>query len=425
MTSRLAFLLRWRPASARGRHLAAAVALLGGAVLASASIFATGPAAAPEPRTEKSWPVAVLQVMPEPRSPTFTVYGRMESGRRAALGTDVAAPVARVRVQEGDWVARDDVLVELDDAEARLQLAEREAERARQQALLRSIESEQSMLQRTLGQARSVSELAARKLARHQALLDQRLISQSLLDEAAAEANRAAIELEAHQRRLDDLPHRLAAQRADLARIEALTERARLDLDRTVLRAPFDGPVLAVHAAPGDRNRPGVVLVEMADAGALQVRTQVPDRYEARLHRYLTDGETVRAALADGQTLTLARVAHGIRPGQTGIDAFFRPDPTLPVSALPPLGRVMELRVSLPAEPDVVALPIASLYENDRVFAVEARRLRAIRVERVGEVQTAEGDYRVLVRSPELAGGRAVITTQLPRAMDGLLVEPS
>jgi HlyD family secretion protein len=421
-----AALSRLRPRTARARHAVAALGLIGGAALTSVSILATGPAAVPEPHREKAWPVAVLETMPTALSPTFTVYGRVESGQHAGLGSDVNAAIVQVLVHEGDWVQEGDTLVELDDAEARLALAERTAELARQRALFRSIESEQAMLERTLAQARSVNAITEAKLTRHRSLMAQRLISQSQLDDVLAEANRAAIELEAHERRLEDLPNRLAAQRAEVDRTEALAARARLELERTVVRAPFAGPVLEVKAAPGDRNRPGSVLVTLANADAFEIRTQMPDRYEARLQRYLLEGQPVIGVLADGRVLELSRLAHNIRPGQTGIDAFFRPPPgDFAATGLPPLGRVVDLRVELPAEPDVVALPIASLYDNDRVYAVEERRLKAIRVERVGELQLPDGDFRVLVRSPELTGGRTVITTQLPRAISGLLVEPS
>lgn len=410
------------------QRLVPGVAILAGAALTSVSIFATGPDPVPQIHAEKAWPVAVTSAEPQSRSPSFTAYGRVESSRIAHLATELVADVGAVHVREGDWVAAGELLIELDDAEARLLLAERTADLTRQQAELRSIESEQTMLERTLHQARSMHRIARDKLVRHEALLERRLISQSLLDEAVAEANRAAIDLETHQRRLADLPNRLAAQRAALEKADALVERARLDLARTGIRAPFGGPVLAVHVAPGDRSNLNRTLLELADEAAFEVRVQVPDSYERRLQSQLDrpgDGvasDAISAHLADGRRLVLARLAPRVRPGQSGLDAFFRPEPG---TALPPLGRVVDLRIRLPEEAGVVALPIAALYENDRVYAVQDNRLQAIRVERVGELHTETGEYRVLVRSPELIGGRPVITTQLPKAMSGLLVEPS
>lgn len=411
------------PASGRGRRVAAAAAMLAGATVVSASIVATGPTPEAPLRTEKSWPVAVIRVEPQAQSPTFTAYGRMESSRIANLRTDLVAEVTAVHVREGDWVAAGDVLVELAQAEVALLLAERQADLAQHTANLRSIESEQAMLARTAEQARSMNRVAADKLQRHQELMAARLISQSLLDEVVAQANRAAIDLESHERLLADLPNRIAAQRAAVAKARALVDRAQLELAKTTLRAPFSGPVLAVSVAPGDRSSLGATLVEMADANAFEVRVQVPGSYEHRFQQHLADGDGVRASLPDGQQLALIRLARRIQPGQSGLDAFFRLAGSGPT--MPPLGRVMDMRIQLPAEADVVALPIASLYHNDRVYAVHDNRLQSIQVERVGELQTADGEHRVLVRSPELIGGRQVITTQLPKASAGLLVEAS
>ena len=43
-------------------------------------------------------------------------------------------------------------------------------------------------------------------------------------------------------------------------------------------------------------------------------------------------------------------------------------------------------------------------------------------IERVGEQRNADGDTRVLVRSPDLQPGDRIVITQLPNAMDGLRV---
>ena len=48
----------------------------------------------------------------------------------------------------------------------------------------------------------------------------------------------------------------------------------------------------------------------------------------------------------------------------------------------------------------------------------------AITIERVGENRAADGSYRVLVRGTELVPGSRIITTQLPKAISGLRVEP-
>ena len=84
----------------------------------------------------------------------------------------------------------------------------------------------------------------------------------------------------------------------------------------------------------------------------------------------------------------------------------------------------MNLTITLPPEADLVALPVQSIYENDRIYLVHNDRLKALTVERLGDHQTRAGEYRILVRSGELEAGQSILTTQLPKAISGLLVQP-
>ncbi len=55
---------------------------------------------------------------------------------------------------------------------------------------------------------------------------------------------------------------------------------------------------------------------------------------------------------------------------------------------------------------------------------VEDDRLQGITVERIGDHRASDGAYRVLVRGDGLRPGSRIITTQLPKASDGLRVQP-
>ncbi len=251
------------------------------------------------------------------------------------------------------------------------------------------------------------------------------LISRTLLDEVLAQANSASIQYQAHLRELADFPNRIAVQKAAVARAEALLARAELDLSKARVEAPFTGPVLGVFVAPGDRSSLGMPLAEVADAGGFEVRVQVPGNYAARFAR-LSGQETgnITARTADGRIMPLSRLSNRVRAGQSGLDAFFQVA-ILPGAPLPAIGRVLDVAVTLPAERNVVALPVQSIYENDRVYRVDDNRLDAIAIERVGELLTPDGELRVLVRSPRLDDGTRIITTQLPQAISGMLVEPA
>ncbi|MGE0622379.1 MAG: HlyD family secretion protein [Pseudomonadales bacterium] len=419
----------------RRRRFAAGAGFILVALLASVSIFATGPDPAPAARTEKAWPVSVIEVTPAVMHPSFTAYGRVESSNVTHLKTDLNAQIAEIHVREGDWAEAGDVLITLDARELELALDERRAELKQLAANLESVRIEQEMLEASTDQYRSVYQVAEKKRERHQDLMAKRLISQSLLDEVTAEADQASIRYRDHMRALADTPNRMAAARAAVDRANALVRQAELDIEKTRITAPFRGPILGVFVAPGDRSNLGATLADIANADAFEVRVQIPVRYGDRLHDTLARGSEVTAITADGVPLTLSRLSSRVRPGQSGMDAFFE----LEVATGSPhtaLGRLIELAVTLPEEPAVVALPVQSLYENDRIYAVAPApgtaagaapefRLEAITVERVGEVQADDGEHRILVRSPAIHQGSRIITTQLPRAISGLLVEPA
>ena len=71
-----------------------------------------------------------------------------------------------------------------------------------------------------------------------------------------------------------------------------------------------------------------------------------------------------------------------------------------------------------------MALPAQAIYENDRVYLVTNNRLQATTIERIGEFKAPSGADQVLVRGAKLATGADVMTTALPKAISGLLVDP-
>jgi hypothetical protein len=166
---------------------------------------------------------------------------------------------------------------------------------------------------------------------------------------------------------------------------------------------------------------------------------QVPERFGEGLHQNLANNRKVTATTNAGLVLRLSRLSSQVKRGQSGLDAFFELDARQGAPETT-LGRMLELAITLPEEEAVIALPVQSIYENDRIYAIRdlaagttseldgsqhEYRLEAITVERVGEAQAEDGQHRILVRSPEISAGQKIITTQLPRAISGLLVEPA
>jgi len=407
-------------ATPKRRRIAAYGGIVSIALLASASLFATGPNADPAAPVERAWPVSVTKAQPQSLHPNFSAFGRLESNRIAQLRSDLVARVEDVLVKEGDWIEQGELLVKLDDREAHLKVLEREAELRQQQANLAAMQVQLTLEQENAEHFKSRNDVAQAKLTRHRDLMSKRLISKALFDEVTAQANQASIEYRNHLQVLTNLPNQIAAHEASVARAEAMLAQARLDLDKTHIRAPFAGPVLAVHAAPGDHSNLSTPLVEMADAAGFEVRVQIPDAYTDQLQQ-LSNLSSISATAENGAELTLSRLANHVRAGQTGMDAFFTYDAGL--RDAPALGKVFNLAIVLPAQEGLIAVPVQSIYENSRVYAVVDNRLIGHDIERVGELETDELGYRILIRTNAIQAGDNIITTQLPRAITGLLVD--
>lgn len=423
---------------------------IGGAMLLaagtlSALIMVTGPDGSATEQSEKAWPVTVMRANPSELHPMFATYGRVEARTEAKLRTDIDAEIEQVFVQEGEWAREGELLLQMRAEEIELRLREANAEAEQTHASLRTAQINYSSMQKTASQFEQMYRISQQKLTRQRELAEQRMIPQALLDTAEQQASRDTIEYQNHQRLLANFPSQLALSRAAVTIADARAERAQLDLDKTRLFAPFTGPVLDVNVGPGDRTNQNVVLVKMADASSFEVRASVPNQYADRVRMALDANQTITADITGSTrntTLKLARIAHNVRPGQSGLDAWFTftnqptatqpaaassaedANPALATNASPVLGRVINLNAVLPSEPGLVALPGQAIYQNNRVYLVNNNRLQATTVTRIGEFRARSGDYQVLVRGDNLSQGADVMTTALPKAISGLLVEP-
>ncbi|MBD3649350.1 MAG: HlyD family efflux transporter periplasmic adaptor subunit, partial [Pseudomonadales bacterium] len=261
------------------------------------------------------------------------------------------------------------------------------------------------------------------RLTRFRNLYKTSMVSDSVLDEARQQASERSIVLEEHLARLKDFPNQIAQQEASVEESKARLDRALLDLAQTEVRAPFDGRVIKTFVAPGDRALPGNPLLQVADYNGLEVRVSVPSNVGHTLRQRLHQGNPIEASgTVNGQEFdfVLDRLSGDVKAGQSGLDAFFKPVSDEPLD----IGRVVNLEISLPVEENVIALPVQSIYENNRVYRVEDNRLVGLNVEQVGDYIDDKGNFKVLVRSPGIHEGDTLVTTQLPRAISGLLVDP-
>lgn len=203
-------------------------------------------------------PTREVLVEPPTRGPiiqTVAAPGKVEAVEEAEIASQLVGRVVAVKVKDGDSVKADDVLVQLDDTDAKARL---DSSRARIERLRSAIEQAGSDVAKASRDAKQSGTLAGRGFTAPNELADAR---------TAVAKSQAA----------------LAMSRHELIESEAMRRTSQQDLDRTTIKAPIDGVVAGVNVDVGEvviagtTNLPGSVLMTISDMNRMRVRADVDE----------------------------------------------------------------------------------------------------------------------------------------------------
>ncbi len=381
----------------------------------------------PEPpvkaKEEESWKVQTHRLVDGAKSPQLQLYGSVESPYTATISSIIDADVKSLEVNEGEQVGRGQILIWLDDTDARLAMEERKSSVAELEALILSEKNRYENDLAALKLEKKLVALAEKKLAREEQTSKNNLTSQASLDTQKEALNNQKLALNSRQLSVTDHPARLAQLEARLSRSRALAEQAEIDLARATVSAPFDGVILKTMVSPGERVRPGEALLDMYAADRIELRAQLPQKFISIVKQSVTQQQPFQATVKTDngeRAVTLDRVSGSIASDGHGVDALF----ILPSDAADSvtIGDTLEMTLELPAIEGAFSVPVSSIYGTDRIYRVENERLAVVNVEKLGN-QYRDGRQFVLVRSNRLNPGDEIITTQLPLAVNGLKVD--
>ncbi len=174
-----------------------------------------------------------------------------------AVSPRIGGEVVEVLVKDNQRVEAGQVLVRLDDADARAALAQAQANLAALSAAVANVDARAEQEQATIAaraaavtQAQAQANLARAEVDRYGKLADQGWVSQQRIDtqRATADTARASVaqaqaDLTAQQRTAAVLGSTRQQSVAAVEQARALVDQAQLTLDRTVIRAPVAGVV--------------------------------------------------------------------------------------------------------------------------------------------------------------------------------------
>lgn len=314
-------------------------------------------------------PVSVLVHVVERGTVESTVAntraGTVRAARRAGLSPGTGGQVGKLHVKEGDRVQAGQVMLELwnDDLQAQLRLATSELDRSKALA----------------DEARLRAEIAEREAKRQTELKQQGMASDERVDRTVMEAQAARAE-------------ELAAQ-ADSRVREHQCQLIAAQIDRGILRAPFNGIVAEVNGEVGEYVTPspvGITLpaaVDLIDDSSLYVSAPIDEVDASHVRTGMTARVTMDAFGKKAFEGKVRRIAPYVLDREkqartVDVEVDFEVGSTAEVLLL--AGYSADVEVLLDQRNDVVRVPTEAVREGSVVLVVGATNLLERRVVRAG-----------------------------------------
>jgi HlyD family secretion protein len=282
---------------------------------------------------------------------TLSVTGTVVAREEAAAGTDLnGLTVTALNADEGDRVTKGEVLAVLDRSGLDTQLAQIDASRAQAEASI-------AQMQAQIGDAEVGVRQAGEALERAKALQAKGVATKAELDNAVNAADSAAAKLASANKAL-------AASQAQIGVIDAQKKNILLQIEKTEVKAPADGLVLARSATLGGIvSAGGGPLFRIAIGGRFELDATVPETALPELKTGMKAGITIaggKKELEGSIRLIGAEVDQKSRLGSIRI--------ALPADCIARSGNFASASIEI-ASRDGVAVPASAvLYQGHDAF---------------------------------------------------------
>lgn len=298
------------------------------ALLASALLpltRATAQGGAPPPPAVRVAPV-VLETVQERRQ----VTGNLRAASRARVAAPESGRIVAVEFDESKAVKEGDVLARIDDRRLQLDLAQAEAdvEVSRAELEIRKIE------------ARTATE----------DLNSYRAAAESVKGSVSALTVRAA------ERDAEVAASRVSVAERGLDRLRTRVDRLKIQLEDTIVRAPFDGRIVTRSVEPGEWVNAGDPVCTLVSTGRIEAWLEIPEQYSYSVLAETIDLEVRIETLETQMRVVSTRVVPDIEPRSrryfliADLDPGDTPlAPGMSVTAAVPSGRSAE-RVRVPTD---------------------------------------------------------------------------
>ncbi len=224
----------------------------------------------PESAVESDLPLPV-KVTPAIRSDLIIKLrapGEAVTNKKIVMKSEIAGVVKTLNVEEGKHVKTGELLVELDDREYRLELERAEASRLKVLSELLVEKSFSQAEEKSLSADNKVIQEARKNFEKISELYRKGLISKKKFEQASTEYELAMIESGEKKEEI------LAASKG-LTQAEIEVERARINLEKTKIKAPFSGIITDIKMSPKEHLSSGRELFTLVNISQIHIQAKV------------------------------------------------------------------------------------------------------------------------------------------------------
>ena len=371
--------------------------VIGLALLAAQALLFFGPTVPKTEREVKPTFVEVLTARAQAEQAVIVAYGTVQEHQRLIVKPEISGRVVKLnpRLVIGETLDKGAALLQIDPRDYRVAVDEQRAALAKAEFDLKV-------------------ELGNQAVAKRE---------WSLLNPSAGEVNRLSRQLALRR------PH-LKEKRIALAAAKSRLGKARLNLRRTVLRAPFNALVLNESVEIGQLINPQSTVATLVGTDEFRVQVSVPIRQlewiafpdvgasqgsPVRVIRERGNGEPVvrRGTVVE----LLGDVTQNGRMAQVLISIVDPVELEKPARVRRPLllGEYVRVEIEGPELQNVIVLPRNAIREGTRVWVKNAENQLDVRPV---EIVLSRKDTVLIGRG--IRDGEEIITSQVPAAIPGL-----
>ena len=388
----------------------------------------------------------VIKVVKTDLIPRAIGFGVAEPGRIWRAMAEVKGRVVEVYsdLKSGALISAGQVLIKIDPTDYELAEARLEAGISQIKAQLQELDVEKQNTRASIAIEERSLALAEQSLKRKQTAREKKAISGDEVDREERTVLTQRQNIQNLKNKLALMPSKEQLLNANLAASKAELEQARLDLEKLIIKAPFDCRLAEVNIQEGQYLAAGESLFEALGNGVTEVVAQfrgdqlkklfaagqpenfklnldmekIPDRPNFKVTVRYNSGDW--SAEWDAYFTHIREAVDARTRAVNVVVAVDRPYEKIIPGVRPPLTRGMFCEVELQGKtrPDSIIIPRSALHNGNTVFLVDDKnRLQSQEV----KVAFAQSNFYCLAGG--LQGGETLIVSDPTPAIEGMWIE--